>query len=88
LFFNAPPSAQAPSSAPGSVGSSFDGSHGVDSQDILSIPEIGFGTFQLFSDQNSYSTIASEFTPPNTDFNGTVEQGVAWIKVQAASAQA
>ncbi|EEB96143.1 hypothetical protein MPER_04771, partial [Moniliophthora perniciosa FA553] len=35
------------------VGSAFDGTHGVDSEDILSIPNIGFGSFQLFPDQNS-----------------------------------
>ncbi|KAK7446367.1 hypothetical protein VKT23_014573 [Stygiomarasmius scandens] len=30
------------------VGSAFDGSQGVDSEDIVSIPQIGFSTFQLF----------------------------------------
>ncbi|KAJ6545495.1 glycoside hydrolase superfamily [Mycena capillaripes] len=37
------------------TGSAFDGSEGVDSEDILSIPEIGFGSFQLLPDQNSYA---------------------------------
>jgi mannan endo-1,4-beta-mannosidase len=68
------------------VGSAFDGSFGVDSQDILSIPDIGFGSFQLFPDQNSYSTVATQFTPPSSNFNGTVQQGTAWIQAQAASA--
>ncbi|KAN0137347.1 hypothetical protein V8E53_004792 [Lactarius tabidus] len=72
----------------GGVGSSFDGSQGVDSEDILNIPEIGFGTFQLFPDQNSYSTIASAHIAPSSDFNGTVQQGVAWIQAQADSARA
>jgi mannan endo-1,4-beta-mannosidase len=72
----------------GGVGSSFDGSQGVDSEDINNIPEIGFSTFQLFPDQNSYSTIASAHIPPRSDFNGTVQQGVAWIQAQADSARA
>ncbi|KAH9048105.1 glycoside hydrolase [Lactarius hengduanensis] len=72
----------------GGVGSAFDGSFGVDSQDILSIPEIGFGSFQLFPDQNSYGTIPTQFTPPSSDFPGTVQQGTAWIQAQAASALA
>ncbi|KAH9001278.1 glycoside hydrolase [Lactarius akahatsu] len=72
----------------GGIGSAFDGSFGVDSQDILSIPEIGFGSFQLFPDQNSYGTIPTQFTPPSSDFTGTVQQGTAWIQAQAASALA
>lgn len=72
----------------GGVGSAFDGSSGVDSQDILSIPEIGFGSFQLFPDQNSYSTVGTQPTPPSSDFNGTVQQGTAWIQAQAAAALA
>lgn len=40
------------------VGSAFDGSQGVDSEDILGIPQIGFGSFQLFPDQNTCMSIA------------------------------
>ncbi len=36
------------------VGSAFDGSAGVDSEDIMNIPEIGYSTFQFFPDQNTY----------------------------------
>ncbi|KAG1837622.1 glycoside hydrolase family 5 protein [Suillus subalutaceus] len=36
-----------------SIGPTTDGSYGVDSQDILNIPNIGFGSFQVFPDQNS-----------------------------------
>ncbi|KAI9466203.1 glycoside hydrolase [Lactarius psammicola] len=72
----------------GGVGSAFDGTFGVDSQDILSIPEIGFGSFQLFPDQNSYGTVPTQFMPPSSDFTGTVQQGTAWIQAQAASALA
>jgi len=58
---------------------SYDGFHGVDSEDILNIPEIGFSTFQLFPDQNAYAT-----TDPNLPaFNRTVQSGIEWIKTQA-----
>ncbi|KAI0306582.1 glycoside hydrolase [Multifurca ochricompacta] len=70
------------------VGPAFDGSFGVDSLDILSIPNIDFGSFQLFPDQNSYGTIATQFTPPSVNLNETVQQGIAWIQAQAASAKA
>ena len=72
----------------GGVGPAFDGSSGVDSQDIANIPEIGFVSFQLFPDQNSYSTVATAFTPPSADFDGTVQQGISWIQAAADSAQA
>ncbi|THH18485.1 hypothetical protein EW146_g2492 [Bondarzewia mesenterica] len=73
------------------VGSAFDGSQGVDSQDILNIPDIGFGSFQLFPDQNSYGTLgqasdASQST--SVDFDATVQQGIDWIQSQVSVAQA
>ncbi|KAI6039068.1 hypothetical protein EDC04DRAFT_1826250 [Pisolithus marmoratus] len=37
------------------VGSAYDGSYGVDSQDIMNIPDISFGSFQLFPDQDTYA---------------------------------
>ena len=82
------PLAAAKRQTAGGIGSAFDGSSGVDSQDILAIPSIGFGSFQLFPDQNSYSTVSTQLTPPSADFNGTVRQGTAWIQAQAASALA
>ncbi|KAJ7219265.1 glycoside hydrolase family 5 protein, partial [Mycena pura] len=58
------------------VGSAFDGSSGVDSEDILSIPEIGFSSFQLFPDQNQYAP-----DDPNLSaFNNTLQAGLDWIK--------
>ena len=59
------------------VGSTYDGSYGVDSQDIMNIPGISFGTFQLFPDQQSYSS-----------YNNVVSQGNSWITNQAQSASA
>lgn len=56
---------------------------GVDSEDIINIPQIGFGTFQLFPDQNTYGP-----DDPNIpSFNNTVENGIDWIRQQAAVSQ-
>ncbi|KIK57840.1 glycoside hydrolase family 5 protein [Collybiopsis luxurians FD-317 M1] len=57
------------------VGSAFDGSQGVDSEDILNIPQIGFGSFQLFPDQNSYGVD----DPSLPAFNNTLQSGLDWI---------
>ncbi|PPQ71971.1 hypothetical protein CVT24_008188 [Panaeolus cyanescens] len=62
------------------MGPAFDGSQGVDSEDLLAIPQIGFGTFQLFPDQFKYG-----IDDPNLPaFNNTVEQGISWIQQHAA----
>ncbi|KZS89923.1 glycoside hydrolase [Sistotremastrum niveocremeum HHB9708] len=66
------------------VGPAFDGSFGIDSQDILNIPDIGFSTFQLFPDQNTYG-------PLNPNINATentLDQGISWIQAQGAAANA
>ncbi|KAG6900896.1 hypothetical protein C0993_010015 [Termitomyces sp. T159_Od127] len=61
--------------------SAFDGSHGVDSADILSIPQIGFSSFQLFPDQFNYSQNAPDPTLPA--FNQTLQVGLDWIELHA-----
>lgn len=61
------------------VGPTFDGSEGVDSEDIINIPQIGFGTFQLFPNQNAYG----DDDPTLPAFNNTVNQGLEWIRKQA-----
>lgn len=66
-----------------SLGPAFDGSQGVDSEDILGIPEIGFSTFQLFPDQNSYAANDPNLSP----FNNTLQGGTEWIQKQAQTAQ-
>ncbi|KAF5373898.1 hypothetical protein D9758_000572 [Tetrapyrgos nigripes] len=66
-----------------SVGSAFDGSQGVDSEDIINIPQIGFSTFQLFPDQNIYGV----FDPNLPDFNNTVDLGNRWITLHAQAGQ-
>ncbi|KAJ7452419.1 glycoside hydrolase family 5 protein [Mycena galericulata] len=65
------------------VGSAFDGSSGVDSEDIINIPEIGFGSFQLFPDQNQYAP-----DDPNLSaFNNTLQAGLNWIERHGQSSQ-
>lgn len=65
------------------VGTSFDGSQGVDSEDIMNIPGIGLNSFMLFPDQNSYGP-----DDPNLDrFNNTLQQGLEWIRLQAEAGQ-
>lgn len=65
------------------TGPMFDGSTGVDSQDILAIPQVDFGTVQLFPDQNSYGTDDPTLPP----FNNTLNQGLDWIATHGAVAQ-
>jgi len=65
------------------MGSAFDGSTGVDSEDILSIDDIGFGSFQLFPDQNQYAP-----DDPNLSaFNNTLQAGLDWIKRHGEAGQ-
>jgi mannan endo-1,4-beta-mannosidase len=64
------------------IGNAFDGAFGVDSEDIINIPEIGFGTFQLFPDQNSYGSTGVSIDA----FNDTVNQGIEWIRRQGEAA--
>jgi mannan endo-1,4-beta-mannosidase len=66
-----------------SVGPAFDGSTGVDSEDVLSIPQIGFGSFQLFPDQYSYAL--SEPSGP-LSANESLQVGLNWIQLQAEAA--
>ena len=65
------------------LGSAYDGSYGVDSEDILGIPQIGFSTFQLFPDQDTYASDDPNLPP----FNNTVQIGLDWIQKQAQTAQ-
>jgi mannan endo-1,4-beta-mannosidase len=49
----------------------------------MNIPQIGFGSFQLFPDQNIYGP-----DDPNLSaFNNTVETGIEWIQRQANMSQ-
>lgn len=67
-----------------SIGSTTDGSSGVDSQDILNIPNIGFGSFQVFPDQESYGP-----NDPNLDpVQNKINSSLTWIQQSAQSAAA
>ncbi|KAF5380977.1 hypothetical protein D9615_003950 [Tricholomella constricta] len=65
--------------------SAFDGSHGVDSEDIINIPQIGFGSFQLFPDQFDYSSSSLDTSLP--PFNQTLQIGLDWIRRHAEAGQ-
>jgi len=60
----------------------FNGAFGVDSQDILNAPQIDFGTFQLFPDQNNYGTTGVDVGSPSSAFDSTLNQTTAWINSQ------
>jgi len=64
------------------LGPAFDGTYGVDSEDIANIPEMGFGSFQLFPDQNGYG----ENDPNLSAFENIVSRGSDWIRRHAESA--
>jgi len=38
------------------VGPAYDGSQGVDSEDVSGIPSVDYSGYQYFPDQNSYGT--------------------------------
>ncbi|KAH9981300.1 glycoside hydrolase superfamily [Lactifluus volemus] len=63
-------------------GPAFDGSFGVDTEDILNIPEIDFSSFQLFPDQNNYSPTNTPFLSPSASFEDAVQLGIEWIQAQ------
>ncbi|RDB21378.1 Mannan endo-1,4-beta-mannosidase A [Hypsizygus marmoreus] len=65
------------------VGSAFDGTHGVDSEDIINIPQIGFGSFQLFPNQYQYGPVDTSLPP----FNQTLQTGLDWIRRHADAAR-
>jgi len=62
-------------------GSAFDGSYGVDTEDILAIPSIDFGSFQLFPDQTKYFPKTSD--SPATEYIG---DGGKWVAVHSNTA--
>jgi mannan endo-1,4-beta-mannosidase len=60
------------------VGPAYDGSYGIDSQDIANIPNMDFGSFQYFPDQNKYGPDDPNLTP----FENVVNTGNEWIRQQ------
>lgn len=66
------------------VGPAFDGTFGVDSEDIGSIPHVDIATFQLFPDQVTYEVDLNSAIPA---INKTVNDGNNWILQQISSGQ-
>jgi len=65
------------------MGAAFDGSQGVDSEDISNIPTVDMSTFQLFPDQNQYMQVDSSDTDIITQ---TIDSGINWINTNAETA--
>ena len=59
----------------------------MDSEDILNAPDIDFGTFQLFPDQNHYGITGSQVQAPSSNFNNTLNETNSWIRAQADTIQ-
>ncbi|CCA78057.1 related to beta-mannanase [Serendipita indica DSM 11827] len=61
----------------------YDGSYGVDTEDLVNAPNVDFSSFQFFPDQNTYGPL----TVGNAiDFNQVVQAGIDWIEQHAATA--
>ncbi|KAG8898094.1 hypothetical protein FRC00_003313 [Tulasnella sp. 408] len=70
----------------GPIGPAFDGSQGIDTEDILRIPTIDFGGFQLFPDQFDYA--AKPHDPSVPAFDSLLQDGLDWIDEHISSAAA
>ncbi|KAG8926115.1 hypothetical protein FRC00_003249 [Tulasnella sp. 408] len=60
------------------AGPGFDGSQGIDTEDILRIPTVDFGGFQLFPDQFSYAAESKGYNDQNA-FDCVLQEGLDWI---------
>ncbi|KAG8952192.1 hypothetical protein FRC03_012220 [Tulasnella sp. 419] len=78
-------------------GSSYDGSEGVDTEDIMGNADIDFSSFQFYPDQNTYSQDSGQSTTTEQsqgvtegtggeNYDQTVEDGNDWIEEHASSA--
>ncbi|KAG8813564.1 hypothetical protein FRB91_009184 [Serendipita sp. 411] len=66
-----------------SFGPLFDGSFGVDTEDLLNAPGVDFSSFQLFPDQNTYGPIGTNSV---SNFSEIVQQGIDWLVQHASTA--
>ncbi|KAF8989119.1 mannanase [Cyathus striatus] len=62
-------------------GPSFDGTYGVDTEDIMAIPSIDFGSLQLFPDQTEYFPAVS-----NSSATNSIAGGSTWVALHSNSA--
>ncbi|KZP23080.1 glycoside hydrolase family 5 protein [Athelia psychrophila] len=75
-----------PQSSANHLLNSYMSTGGVDSEDILGIPEIGYSSFQMFTDQDTYGSGVAD--PNIPQYNQTLATGVNWINQHAAAAAA
>ncbi|KAH6918595.1 beta-mannase [Coprinopsis sp. MPI-PUGE-AT-0042] len=66
------------------MGPAYDGSFGVDSEDLLNVPDISFGSFQLFPDQATYGPA----DPSLSGIEAVIAQGSDWIRRHARTSAA
>jgi len=62
-------------------GSEFDGSAGVDTEDLANTPGVDFSSLQFFPDQNSFGASGGA-----TGASNVVQNGVDWINLHAETA--
>lgn len=60
------------------LGPAFDGTHGVDSEDITNIPQLDLSSFMLFPDQNNYGSQSLGMSARDV----TASEGTEWINLQ------
>jgi len=62
------------------VGPGYDGSQGVDSQDISGIDDIDYAGFQYFPDENLYGPVGSDSASRRWEqVETTIDNGIIWI---------
>lgn len=66
-----------------SFGPAFDGSFGVDTEDLANTPGIDFGSLQFFPDQNTFGPDGAIDTHNITN---VIQNGVDWINLHAQTA--
>ena len=64
-------------------GSDFDGSHGVDSEDLANAPGVDFASFQYFPDQNTFGPSGQIDL---SDVSSIAQNGVDWVNLHAETA--
>lgn len=66
-----------------SFGPAFDGSFGVDTEDLANIPGVDFNSLQFFPDQN---TFGPDGTIDLQNITSVIQNGVDWINLHADTA--
>lgn len=66
-----------------SFGPDFDGSFGVDTEDLANTPGIDFNSLQFFPDQNTFGPLGAVDTHNITN---VIQNGLDWINLHADTA--